>query len=83
MISRQASIDSIEAGLTTTEQYIQNNGSEVVKALLKVYADRLTGIADSYVAYTDNAVSSIKVSMSYTKQDIISMHIMDIPSTCI
>ena len=55
----QASIDSIETGLTDTETYIHNNASNDVKALLKVYATRLTGIADSFVSYTDNAVSKI------------------------
>ena len=49
-------LDTISDGLNVTELYIHNNGSDLVKSLLRDYASRLTGIADSYVTYTDSAV---------------------------
>ena len=60
----QAMLDTISDGLNATEIYIHNDGSDLVKSLLRDYASRLTGIADSYVTYTDSAVR-IKLLCDY------------------
>ncbi|XP_053407418.1 prominin-1-A-like isoform X1 [Mercenaria mercenaria] len=51
-------VDNLDYGLQTADDYIQNNGSDVLRSILNTYANRLLGIIDSYVAFTDDAVKN-------------------------
>ncbi|KAL4231430.1 Prominin 1 [Mactra antiquata] len=49
-------IAQLDSGLQTADDYIQNNGSDVIKTLLTDYANRLTGIVDSFISYLKSAI---------------------------
>ncbi|KAH3799275.1 hypothetical protein DPMN_152881 [Dreissena polymorpha] len=51
-------IDKIDTGLNFTQEYISKNVSTFVKSQLRVFADRVVNVIDSFVDFTDDAVKN-------------------------
>ncbi|KAK3589877.1 hypothetical protein CHS0354_015902 [Potamilus streckersoni] len=51
-------VDNLMTALNTSNMYIQNNASKLVTSIIRTFATRLLGIADSFVAFVKDAVEN-------------------------